>query len=188
MTSRLALIVVVLTGLVWVAVPAQAGPAYPAPSVTITTEPTLGQKLPQTLHAAWTIDRPGVMATLRVTGEVLAHTTVVAVWTSPPHVIKHNRGNGAMTNYWDVTQAPVGAQSRQQVGSRMTNVRGKWDPWGYLDYHDAPYATTEFSGAMDILDFYYDGPTLPRGQVQYRLVLTLEPGTHVEKHNWEVAG
>jgi hypothetical protein len=178
----------VLAGLVWVAVPAQAGPAYPAPTVTITTAPVFGQKLPQTLHAAWTIDRPGVEATLNVEGDVLVHTTVVALWTSAPHLIKHNQGSGSMTNYWAVTQAPIGKQSRQQVGGRMTNIHGKWDPWGYLPYHDTPYATASRGGTAQIFDYFYDGPTLPRGQEQYRLVLTLEPGTHVDEHSWNVSG
>lgn len=185
---RFTLVLAVLTGLLGAAGPAQAGPAYPVPTVTITTAPTLGQTLPQTLHASWTIDRPGVMATLHVKGEVLAHTTVVAVWTSPPHLIKHNQGCGGMINYWSVTQAPAGAQSRQQINSRMTTLRGKWEPWGDLSKNMTSYANPDTYGTFSILDFWYDGPKLPRGQVQYRLMLTLEPGTHVDGQSWNVAG
>jgi hypothetical protein len=176
----------VLAGLVWVAVPAQAGPAYPAPTVTITTDPALPGGLPSTVKAAWTIDRPGVMATLEVHGDVLVHTTVVAVWTSRQHLIKHNEGISGTMNYWDVTQAPVGALSRQAVSSRETTVKGGWGPWGD-ETPDLPYTDMDRLATGEMRDSWYSGPTLPRGQVQFRLVLTLEPGTHVESHSLNVA-
>jgi hypothetical protein len=194
--SRLALVLAVMAGLVWV-LPAQAGPAAPAPTVTITTEPALASTLP-TFHAIWTIDRPGVMATLKVEGDVLVHTTVVATWTSPPHLIKHNQGSGGIINQWSVTQAPVGAQSHQTVSVRMTRLRGGWGPWSdatpespyvsppVVPMQDPPYVGRVASG--EARDFGNSGPTLPRGQVQYRLVLTLEPSTHFNRHSWNVAG
>lgn len=184
---RLAIVLAMVSALVW-GLPAQAGPTAPTPTVTITTEPMLGRTLPPTLKASWTVDRPGVMATLRVEGEVLARTTVVAVWTSPQHLIKRNQGYGGMINSWSVTQAPLGKQSLQQVSSRMTTLRGKWEPWGHLNLDRIPYATASRIGTAISLDFWYEGPTLPRGQVQYRLVLTLEPGTHVDHQSWNVAG
>lgn len=184
---RFVLLLASCSGLAW-AVPAQARPGPPPPTVTITTEPMLGQSPPQTLRAAWTIDRAGAMATLRVSGDVLAHTTVVALWTSAPHLIKHYKDSGALDESWDVDQAPIGARSQQSVSSRETKPRGGWGPWGD-ETPDVPYSDSDpLSFPAQSRDLWYDGPTLPHGQVQYRLVLTLEPGTHINEQVWNVAG
>jgi hypothetical protein len=187
--------VIALTGAVSAA-PAQAGgaqPARPAPTVTVTTDPALDQKLPVTVSASWTIGRPGQeLDLLHVEGKVLVPTTVVAVWTSRRQLIKRDqRSIGDWYNFWAVTQAPVGVQSHQVVSRRITTARGTWGAWS--DHPSTkPYADpTVGVDRVEYTSFNedrYSGPTLPRGQVQYRLVLTLEPGTYVKYQDWNVDG
>jgi hypothetical protein len=191
-TAALSLAFLMMTGPVRAA-PAQSGSAGPAPTVTVTTEPTLGQKLPATLTATWSQPRI-LLDTLHVEGKVLSRTTVVAVWTSQQQPIKRNQAIGGWYDFWTVTQAPVGAQSHQVISRRMTTARGTWGPWSddplrapYADVYPSTVPEDEPGGAENIEWFsWYSGSSLRRAQVQYRLVLTLEPGTYVNHQDWSV--
>lgn len=187
--TRLALALVMLAGLVWVAVPAQAGPAYPAPTVTITTSPgPLGVLVPTRVTAEWEIHEPGRAATLWIEGEVQTATTVVAVWTSRPHEILHNNDIGGIASNWEVSQPPLGPQSRQQMSARITRVRGGWDSWRpevIKDPYVTDYGVIGDSGNHS-KRWVYRGSRLPQGQMQYRLVLKLEPLTRVVEQRWNV--
>jgi hypothetical protein len=186
--SRLALVLVVIAGLVW-ALPAHAGPGYPAPTVTITSSPgPLGVRVSSSLTAEWEIYEPGRAATLWIEGDVFTATTLVAVWTSKPHDIPHNSDIGGISARWEVSEPPVGAQSRQEMAGRITRVGGGWDAWRPEAIQD-PYITD--TGVFDETGVHvhyqmYRGARLPHGQTQYRLVLHLEPFTRVVEQSWNV--
>lgn len=179
--TRFALALAVVAGLVWAA-PAQAGSAAPVPTVTITPSPgPLGVSVPTRLKASWEIHEPGRAATLWIEGETLTATTLVAVWTSRAHVIPQNSDIGGISSSWEVSQVPVGSQSRQEMSGRVTRVRGGWDAWR-TDVIKDPYVT---SLGVHVKYWVYRGARLPHGQTQHRLVLRLEPLTTVQQR-WNV--
>ena len=161
------------------------GPVTPSPSVTVTMSTPLGDRPAPTITASWSVTKAGHSATLSVSGASLLTTTVLAVWTAAPHVIRHNSSTGGFRSEAEAYEAPVGGQSSQAIAIRYSKPHGGWGPWGNIAPLFSPYSSLVFGHRVDV-DTFYDGPLLPQGQIQYRLVLRLAPGTVVQHHVWSI--
>ena len=172
--------------------------SYPPPSVVIATEPYPGSlPLPRHLSASWHVLVPGHRATLTIAGDVLTKTTLTALWTSAPRSITwselaHRRAPvGWVESSWKVEEPPLLRQSTQQLLFRSVKPSGPWGPWvdSIPKDDDTPYVQNDptYGPATTIGDFWYAGPPVKNWQEQYRLVLHLEPGTHIESQTLEIS-